>query len=540
MSKNDGLGLKQPPLGSSSLIGGGYDEKAFDYHEFGLGFGIGYTENQVIATSSTGTPGARCVGISQLGYAIYLSFQGPIDGGSLYLFVQNLTNQYVNGHEKYDTRRILLTLGPEGREQVAINDFCLCIEQGLEVETGHVIYVSTDGNVYDSSFSVPALITAIETPDVPFVLPATRVNHTHPNGEGEDGECYNVSASAQPHLIKGPGCVVTWIQQVGAQEFHLEAVWSNFYDPSVAAGSNYNPAITGYTELIASILMIGEVLMEAETQTVECCDEYCHCSYACQPSGLTYYSRMSRTGISSVPGYWDNTPFQAIQQYGDMINFNSGGSPSMVVFDGDVDESLTTHQKFIGITMKDSNDSLLKFFLFTTDFVNGIPTHYSESHVVEVDNYLQGANNTRDEYQLGISKIDYTTGQEKPIFYIYNVRQITLQIEGLEYSNFELIYLQMHDEAALFGVDDDWNSVFLWTTTASYVRFGPMVHYSHNWYNREWKEEATSGQLGKAYYPLNTYRKSLINAANPEGMIIQAMPFQFLMKDIPKYTLGKG
>ena len=98
----------------------------------------------------------------------------------------------------------------------------------------------------------------------------------------------------------------------------------------------------------------------------------------------------------------------------------------------------------------------------------------------------------------------------------------------------------MHDEETLFGVDDDWNTIFLWTTTLSYARFGPMTHYSHNWYNREWKEEAISGQLGKAYYPLNTYRKSLINIVDSEGLTIQAMPFQFLMKDIPKYILGKG
>ena len=509
------------------ILGGGDEEKPFDYHEFGLGLGIGY-----IGSSSTGAPSQRCMGISKLGYAIYLHFEGPIDGGELFFFVQNLTNQYVNGHEKYDTRRIPIFLDDGG---TPVNDFCFVIEQGVNgAEMGHVVYVSDDGNVYDAYFLITDLITAIETPDE-IVITAERVNRNDAGEEG--GECYCVSASAQPYLQYGPGIVVTWIQAIDPA---TPKVRSNFYDSSVGAGVRYNVGLgSHYQELIVSIEVIGEIEMEAESQTVECCNEYCHCSYVCQPSGLIYYARMNRTGISTVPGYWDNIPFQAVNQYGDMIDFISGGSPSMVIFDGDVDESITTHQKFVGITMKDSNDELLKFFLFTTDFVDGIPTHYSESHRVEVANYMKGANNARDEYQLGISKITYKTGQEKPIFYIYNVRQITLAVEGLEYSNFELIYLQMHDEAALLGVDDDWNTVFLWTTTLSYYRFGPMVHYSYNWYNREWKTEASSGQLGKAYYPLNTYRKSLINATEGQGMLILAMPFQLLMKDIPKYTLGR-
>lgn len=419
-------------------------------------------------------------------------------------------------------------------------DMCITIDQQ---DVLHIIFTADDNinpgvkGVYDAyiPISSSAVLQAPQmasgsAPPAPMtqLVQAELVNTDH------TANCVHPSA-AYTNLYTLPlGTVsVVWSQSVGA----VPTVYVNNYDPTVAAGTRYAGLIPG------GQLALSNPGINADWPTIEAGAHNMYCMWL-EDDGAGGAELKFGTSPDIPLGYLTWNVLAAGLSVADFV----AGCPANVVdpFSMVVATMTTYNLDIISLVVRNNGGQGEKVFivLYGNFLTTGLGAAYNCSLY---DTYRTVSPRTasgapfgqRCFYQLGISHIQWATGQDAPV-----VMMLHTEKSGYYYSagvqNTYATYLTLFVPDLTAGIIPATipispSAVIGDSGLAALIsQISPKVHYAYYSYNRDWQNQLTRPYR---YYPFMVHGKMVLGTFSAKvggGWIIEVIS-SLWMKDTPEY-----
>lgn len=541
--------LQIDAIGAVPTIGGGDQEKPWDYHDITEitrgSFGASYKGNN-------GYPNQRCMTLLQDGRLLILWHDGSTvlpGAGNLFLTVVH-QEDYSRKYHEY-TYSLNIQTYNEQPLQPNTGDMCIVAEQGEEDgEMIHIVFTAEDptaigvDSVYDAYFPTTSLPYAQPVVIGTLSLSAERINNTV-----GPAPCMHPSVAAAPGLTKGPGVVVVYTHdQTGGG---ITQIISDFYDPTQLAGQRYFNLLTGYSECIVSDLAtIGADWATVETDPANA--NY-HCCYtAADGIGGThlYYSNTSAGGPPAIQLQWDNVLLMT--QPVDGLGTHPFGTlleraPSMVIIQGD---SLDPPQPVIIVGIEDFlTQTEIMCYTFTEDIATLYPLpSFMTEDICDILDPTKASNGPTlgGNYQIGISNLAVS---ENPIIYVYKEA-----LANDDYApNSTDFFLMYKDFSQLRNVvpgpapplTDPFNNVPLEMNVSlmdlhlgpefGLYNYTPKVHFNAIYIQGPLMNPDTR----PSYFPINSFKRvASVGVWDGDAAYDMRPTTVMTLKDIPLYIIG--